>query len=469
MKYLYMILLFCFMSKISLAQLGSFGSIDTRCIGLANTSSSVSIGVYSIGINPANLAINQNEFIDFITVIPLPLVSLNTGTNFLSLDDLNYFFGGVDGKPRVLSEADKKRFNSLIEEGGQIFVNASTSLFSFGININDDVGAIAFSIQDIAGAKLQLPHALIDVALYGNPAGKTFNLDDSDIKVWWIRNYSLSYARNIINPTSSLYDRVAFGTTIKLIHGYSYIGTERVKSNFSTGSSNQLTGENDFLGYSTFSDEFGVKYDFDSVKNSSSFSLFPSPAGIGYGFDFGIAAIINNWRIALALTDIGKINWDKNAAEFSAFGEVYFDDLSDKSQLDSLEKHLTGNSRRIDKFSTSLPTTLRVGLSYKFEEGAVPGSLLFALDYNQGFNSMPGNSIYPRISFGTEWKPMDWIPFLRTGISFNKDFGFNWGVGLGIDISIVELHFATSNMQTIVAPNSSKQLSVSFGSRWKFN
>ena len=254
-----------------------------------------------------------------------------------------------------------------------------------------------------------------------------------------------------------------------LIHGYSYIGTDHVDYNINTSSSNEITGTTDLLGYSAFSDAFGVRYDFDSLQQNSSWGVFPSPAGTGFGIDFGFAAKLDNWTLSLSLTDLGKINWNKNAAEFSSFGEIYFDDISNKDQMDSLENIITGDSKKIEKFSTGLPTTLRVGTSYQFDEGTVPGSLLLAFDYDQGFNDLPGNTKFPRISFGAEWKPMDWIPYIRTGISYNTEFGINWGVGLGIDMKIIELNFATSNMQSFVAPNQSRQLSFSFGSRWKIN
>ena len=97
-----------------------------------------------------------------------------------------------------------------------------------------------------------------------------------------------------------------------------------------------------------------------------------------------------------------------------------------------------------------------------------PGSLLLAFDYDQGLNEMPGNSLQPRFSIGAEWKPMNYFPYLRSGFSLGGERGFRWAFGLGVDAGIVELHFATSDMQSVVVPNGTKTISVSFGSRWKF-
>ncbi len=468
MKFL-IIMIICFALTNVYAQFGSFGTIDARSQGLAGTSNSIARGVYSIGINPANLSIDKNDFIDFTTVLPFPSTSVNSGTNFITINDINYYFGGVNGESRLLTEDDKQRFNSLLSGGGLVFINASFSLFSFGINISEDVGAFAISVQDIAGAKLYIPESLSDIALNGNQQGRTYDLDDTNLKAWWIRNYSLSYSRIIAGNNSDSFDKLTFGVTGKFITGYSYIGTEKVNCSFATGQGNQITGQTDLLGYSAFSDMFGVKYDFDSVKQKSSLGLFPSPAGTGYGFDLGIAGKTGNWGFSIALTDIGKITWNNNAAQFSSFGDIYIDDLSNQEQLDTLENRLTGDSQKIHKFTTSLPTALRAGAHYSFDNGIVPGSLLLALDIDQGFNNLPGNSKYPRLSFGAEWKPMDWIPYFRTGISYNSELGIGWGFGVGIDIKIVELHFASSDMQSFITPNHSRHLSFSFGSRWKFN
>lgn len=449
------------------AQFGSFGSIDPRSQGLGGTSNSVSQGIYSIGNNPANLILNDKIFIDFLTLLPFPSVTINSGSNYISLDDINYFFGGIEGQARILTDADKERFTELMENGGLLFGTGAYSIFSFGINLQEETGSFAFTISDAAGVNLNLPRALPELFLNGNQLSKTFNLDDSDVKAWWIRSYAITHAREISTHNFPWFDQIAVGVSLKFINGFSYIGTERSNYNFTTGPSYEITGSADMLGYSSFSDAFGVKYDFDTVQNKGAFNLFPSPAGSGFGLDFGVTAKQNNWTFSLALTDIGKINWYKNAAEFSSFGKIYVDDILNNDQIDTLENRLKGNSRKIDNFSTALPAALRFGASYLFNEPLVPGSLLLAIDYDQGFNNLPGNSKYPLLSFGAEWKPMDWIPYIRTGFSFNADFGINWSAGLGIDINVVEIHIASSTMQSFLAPKYTRRIGFSIGSRWK--
>ncbi len=255
-------------------------------MGMAKTYNAISEGILAIGINPANLMKNENN-IEFSTVLPLPYVSVKTGTNFLSIKDFNYYFGGENGKARLLTETDKQNFNSLFENGGLLFGNATTNIFSFKFKPSNFIGAFAFSITDFAGAKMNIPQALPDLALTGNAIDKIYNLDDANVKAWWIRNYSLSYARDVNFIKQSLFERLTAGISIKLVHGYSYVGTERVNTSLQTNSNAEITGSSDMLAYAAFSKQLGVKYDFDSTETHSNFSPFPKPAGSGIGFDLG--------------------------------------------------------------------------------------------------------------------------------------------------------------------------------------
>lgn len=465
------IFLVCGLSITAFAQYGSSGTVDARSIGLAKTYNATSFGIYSLGLNPANLSIMDESTVEFSTLIPLPYISIHTGTDFLSINQLNYYFGGVNGKARVLTESDKQNFNDLFSNGGFVFANFSTSMFSFALNTGADVGTFALSITDFAGGNITIPQAIVDLGLNGNQSGKKYDFNDEKFKSWWIRNYSFSYSRELLNEPEDDITKILAGVSFKLVHGFYYAGIEKVNTKLETGNMNEIIGYADLIGYSAFSDAFGVKYDFDSTEHQSSVSPFMPPAGNGLGFDFGISFLLGqSWNISMAITDVGSIKWTKNAAEFNASGEIFVDDLTDDEQLDSLEEKFTGDSRSISGFSTGLPTAFRFGLGWMLneEDNILLGTLLLGLDYNQGFNDLPGNSKSPRVSFGFEWKPGDWLPYLRSGISVGGADEFAWAVGLGMYTDAIEFNFATSYFQAVVSPNSAKQISVAFGSRWKF-
>ncbi len=99
---------------------GSFGYTDAKSAGLALTYASNALGVDAIGINPANLALNDISKFSMKTLFPLPPISLSLTTP-LSVEKYNYFFGGVDdgtGKTvgRYLTQSDKDELNQLLGE-----------------------------------------------------------------------------------------------------------------------------------------------------------------------------------------------------------------------------------------------------------------------------------------------------------------------------------------------------------------
>ena len=454
------------------AQYGSVGGTDARSMGMGNTHNATAGGVFAIGINPANL-LNDNNFINFSTVLPLPSISVKSGTNFISINDLNYFFGGVNGQPRDLNDQDKQRLNSLFENGGLVLGNASIDIFSFELNLGPTPGAFAISINDVIDGNITIPHSLTQFALSGNPIGSNYNFNDTRASSWWLRNYSISYAGEIPGFLNNTFDKFFVGLTVKYVQGFAFIQSNQTTNNFlQTGTSGDITLSTNYSLQSAFSDNFGVKYSFDSTNNKqSSFSPFPSSAGNGLGFDLGFSASMGEqWNFSLAVTDIGSINWDKNTALTYSNGLYTITDFTNKTTKDSIKDNFKGESKSISGFTTDLPTALRMGASYKFNfnNSSFPGTLLLAMDINKGFNDLPGNTQNIRVSFGTEWKPMDWLPFVRSGVSFGGLFGFHWALGLGVDAGLVEFNLSTQDFQAFAAPNNAKYLSVAFNSRWKF-
>jgi hypothetical protein len=275
----YLILISLFSVSQSLAQYGSIGVTDARSMGLGKSYNACSRGVYSLGINPSNLVYGKNMSLDFATLLPLPQVSLKSGSDFMSWEDFNYYFGGVNGEGRQLTENDKKALNNLFKDGGTFFVYGTTHLFSATYKVNPLIGAFGLSITDYASSSITIPHALVDLAMTGNPSGYTFDFNDGQAKMWWLRNYSLSYAREI---PFNFFRKFAAGISFKLIHGYTYVGTEKNDTYFSTDSRAAISGEADLKAQTAFSDNFGVKYDFDPYPKRSRFNIFPLSGGLRF-------------------------------------------------------------------------------------------------------------------------------------------------------------------------------------------
>jgi hypothetical protein len=285
-----------------------------------------------------------------------------------------------------------------------------------------------------------------------------------------MRNYSLSYAREL-NFFSKYFDKITAGVTLKLIHGYFYAGTEKVNSFASINDRSEIVGRAEYLARTSFSQDIGIRYGFDEDdKTNNNFQVFPAPAGSGFGFDIGTAAVFEKvWKFSFSLTDIGSINWKKRTARFLAEGDILLNDVVSEAQRDSIIDIISGDGEYTDGFSTRLPLALRMGAAYSFEDDRdfIPGNLIVAFDYNQGFNKLPGNSTAPRFSVAGDWKPAQWGA-VRMGFSFGGLDGFNWAAGLGFESGVIELNIATTDLQSVPLPNNSKQISFAFNSRWRF-
>jgi hypothetical protein len=471
-------LLFAFNSIFAQSS-GSFGFTDAKSAGLAFTYASNALGVDAIGVNPANLALQDFTRFSMKTLLPLPPLSLSLTTP-LSVEKYNYFFGGVtdaNGKTvgRYLTQSDKDELNQLLGESDLIF-NTQIHFLSFAFNVSEKVGGFGFAFVDRIGSNIRLSKVFTDLVFSGLYPMKLYSFSDMDIKLSYTREMSFSYGRKIVDFDDKFIQSLYGGLAVKFVRGYYYLSTAKNNSYFKLENDNVIRGKWDYEIYHALSPSFAKNYGKDSIVSvdNFSFSLFPEPAGTGMGFDLGLTAILSNqMRVSLAVTDIGSITWDKNQAIIKGSGDFTFEGYSSKDQIDSLKdkfKQVTSDLK--SSFTTSLPTALRLGVSYRLDQAPFiskfPGRMLVSFDYNQGFNNEIGNSTKPRFSLGIDWKPGNWIPTVRTGISLGGKLGFRCGFGLGIMAGPFDFNIATSNFDSIVSQNTATKLNLYLETKWRF-
>lgn len=483
-KTVFVLFIISSMQFITNAQsIGSLGLTDARSVSLGNTYTTSSYGLYGLGTNPAALynLKNPNRKWELITLFPLPQVNINVGSNFLQANEFNYFFGessvNREGKKigRYLTNDDKQRLLDLFSNQATLFYDMNSTLFALLFKPNDKVGTFAFSIKDMTGSRITIPKDFFDLLLNGNTPGSEFSFSETKFQAAYLRKYSISYA-NSIKILPRLFDEFNFGFSLNIISGFFYMNLERMNSQFTTGENNSLRIKNDFLAYSSFSPNFGVKYDFDSTSNQkeTSISLFPTPAGSGFGIDLGMSAKINDvWSVGLSFTDLGSIKWTEKVAQLSSTSEVIITNIADTNQTKDLDKKLLGDKENkiISEIKSSLPSAMHLGIAFRLDKllkGKFPGQMLIVADYNQGFNQNLRNSVIPRFSLGAEWIPTNWVLEFRTGFSIGEIEGFNLAFGLGLDLGLIEFNFATNNIIGALKPNNAKNISVLLDSRWRF-
>jgi len=447
---------------------------DARSSSMAGAYTAISDGLYSIGVNPANLSMGRG--IELIMPLPLPSFSSMAGSNFFSLSDYNYYFSSytIDryGKKqgRYLSEADKENLIELFSKGGGIQLNLFVRYFALSVTPSEKFGTLAFSISDQIAAGSKIPTGLVELLFKGNPPNSRYNFNDAEFKAWWLRKYSFSYSKKFkISDQKS----INAGLSLNFINGLFYAGLDEIDSEFYTDSLGRIHGKAIYRAKSAFSPNFGIKYDFENNSpTEENISAFPEPAGTGIGIDIGINYRHNKaFTFAFAVTDIGNIKWNKRTAQFNVNRLVYLDDVSEEAQRDSLTNLFSTDSagKPVDKFSTPLATTLRLGASIDLSNlFDLRNKLLISGDFVQGLNKMPANSTSPRISIGIEWMPFKSFLTLRSGIALGGWAKFLWGLGFGFDFGLFEINAGTSNFQNVVSSSSGKMISVALDSRWKF-
>ncbi len=475
MKVFNILLLVLLTTGISNAQSGvSF--TDSRAAAMSSYLTASSNGVFSIGKNPANLALQSDHNFEIATVFPLPNINLFVGNDFMTVNDFNYFFSGEKNAVgetvgKFLNTSDKQKFKDLFSNGTGITSNISTILFGFSVYVSPKIGAFGISMSDKFAAQADVPQDLISLLLDGNTVERQYDLNGFDVKSWYLREYSLSYARELTKYFHNTFKNITAGISFKLIHGFGYLNLIKSDTKVTTRQDYSIEIRSNNLINSAFSPSFGVVYDFEDTTKSSSVGLFNKPAGTGLGLDFGVSGKVNDiWSFGVSITDVGSIKWNKDVAQYTASGNYTLSDITDKSLGDSLSSAFSGDGKFVDEISSSLPTALHFGVGFqldKFLKGNFPGNMLIVVGVDQGFNNMPSNSTKTRVSLGVEWVPLSWLP-IRTGVSLGGRENFHWGLGFGLDAGLVEFNFAASDFQSIILANNARKIGLSLGARWKF-
>jgi hypothetical protein len=431
-------------------------------MGMARTFVAASRGLDAVGVNPANLALREEGTVSF-SLFPL---AVHLGSDFLDYDIYTSYFTGVEtdsGRvPVYLTEEDERRILDAFDADVALTTtDLEARLFGASLRLRD-VGAFAFTVDERISALANLPKDYLEFAFSGNPPGSDYNFSGTEVKMTWAREFALSFATQI--PGIKFLQFMSGGVAVKYLQGYGYFEVQRFNTRLVTDNNGTLAGDVDFL-----SRRAGV----DPLQNRylNRYKLFPAPAGTGFAFDIGVAGAVNDFLfVGTGVTDIGWMRWSRGTQEQFIDSTFVVDDALDEQQRRRVEEALRGKKRPAGPFTTPLATTLRLGFAvdvHKVPEfESFPGELLVALDYNQGLHLEPGSTVTPRVSLGTEYKPVRWLP-LRTGISFGGTDQVNVAFGLGLQFSVFTFDIGSENITWLFAPRSFSYGSVAMGMRFR--
>jgi hypothetical protein len=438
---------------------GAWGGEKTsiRAIGMAGAVASASYGLDASGGNPANIGLRD----DWIVELGFFRFGLYAASDFLSYDIYTKYFTGTEGGegrvPVFLDEAAKQEILAEFDGPlGRMNIGFETLLFGVAVKASPSVG-VAFTVREQVRGFMEMPRNYVEFLLVGNPAGSLYDLSGLQLQGSWFRTYGLSagFEVPLLNSRSDL----TVGLTGKLVHGFSTYSTVSGDTRVETADNGTLTGEFHFA-----TRHAGI--DFDEARKLSEYGLFLSPAGTGFGVDFGITASLNSFlSTSLSVTDIGSIKWRDHARESIVDTTLIIDDILSVDQRKAIDRVISHQEQSIPSFTTSLPTLVRLGFAVQLDRVprlliSVP--LLVAIEYTQGIENVPGSSTKPRFSLGGEYQPIPWL-LLRSGFSVGGGENPALALGLGFELSTLRFAIATEDLSWVFAPGSFSHGSIAAG------
>ncbi len=389
------------------------------------------------------------------------------GSDFINYDIYKRYFTGVPNAtggrdPYQLTDVDK---NNILEvfPAGVSFTHLDFEMRYFGLTIHGDaLGDIGLSVTDKVATNLDIPKDYVRFAFFGlDSTGSSYDFTGTSVRAWYVRQYSLSYARNLPMLNYKYFSNVSAGIGIKVVHGFAAVITEKYNATIE----NRVRSDGGWDIVGNFDSRILRSTSFNPDDDNEKFDPLGTPAGTGLGFDVGVSAdVYPAIRAAVSVTDIGSILWTKNTKETIGSGSFVMSNPADKAQLDSLKDAFAGKDTTTGEFSIALPSAFHLGASIQVDQlpfiNWFPGHMLISLEYEQGFNNSPGNTTRARFAIGTEYRPVRWFP-IRTGISFGGIDRSNWGAGFGFDFGGFNWNFGTENLGLVFSNNNWDQ--VSFG------
>ncbi len=443
---------------------------NIRGLGMARTVNAASRGLNSLGVNPANLGMGGEGLLSF-DLIPF---GIRVSSELISYDTYRDFFTGVPGpdgtrQPKFLTTQDKEKILEAFPQG------VANTQFDFEVTAlgvsfyHPSVGGIGVSVVEHIGTRLVIPKDYLGMFLYGlDSSGSNYNFNETNLSGWWWREYNISYGMKL--PVK-LEDDIEFyaGIGVKYISGFGAMETERYVASIS----NERENANQYRAKLLFDylvRRSGVEI-ADPNREGANFSVFPQPAGSGFGVDLGFAARLPGFDVHLSFTDIGSVTWKRNIVETFGKYNLELTDPFEKQNEDTIQAAIRGKNRPGSEFSTSLPTKVRIGVSIGADTSNrpswIPDDLVLAADITQGFSESLGNSGTPRLSLGVEYRGIPVIP-LRTGLSIGDDSRLRWAFGLGIDAHNFSFDLATENLGLLFSLQNFDLYSFAMGFRFRF-
>jgi hypothetical protein len=343
--------------------------------------------------NPANLALFPERRVELFA---LRGGIGNDSYTLREYQELNGAFWDDDDKNTVLGGI----------HGSQVTLSGQASLRATGVSL----GHLAFSTETRGASRASLPKEALELLLYGNTVGETFDLEGARAEGVAFTELRLSFAgslRGVVPLAPRALDGWCAGASAKMLKGWGYGELLEAQGGVTTSVEN-LTG-NGYLRYVT------------------------AQGGSGFGFDLGLAGPVGRgWTASLAARDLAaRIKWTGQVEERTDCFAAPGISLGDDNEVVVTESVTVP----LGSVTTALPAVYSVGLARE------QGRLLTAFQLEAAGEQRLGASPALRASAGAAWTFTRWFA-LRGSLSLGGEDAAAIGGGAGFAWGPVQLDLA---------------------------
>ncbi len=361
----------------------AFSQMTARGLGMGGSYTAVARGVHAVSWNPANLGLPDNPGFS-MTILSAEAGVWNNSFTLGMYDRYN----GKHWTPQDVEDI----LGHIPDDGFGLDLHTAVRVMSFSI------GRMAFSFGGDVFSSVQLDKALFELGLQGNELGETYRFTQSGGE-----GVGLGIARfsmGIPIPVSFA-DAFSIGGTVSLLWGGAYVRTDEMDFTLDMG-----------------------EYSF-SIDGSYK-ATYAYLGEFGLGVDVGAAARFGeHWTVGASMTNvIGTVKWPEN--DSTLIGFVRGDSMTvwglGEDEIDLEDSTWTVGAEMI---SMQLPQVVRFGLAYE------SGPVLLSAAVSQRLSAETVITAKPRISVGTEYRGIPWLP-IRFGVVSGGRIGFGSSFGFGI-------------------------------------
>jgi hypothetical protein len=373
---------------------------NARSLGMAGSNYAIAEGNEYIGGNPALLAPKRSFDFEILLAGAHAMVKNNS---FSYTEYEKYFTTG-----------DSLTQNDIDDLFGNVPDDGWTGDFTLGARaLSIYARPFSLSIGGLSNGFMDVPKNALQIPFYGNSDLREYNIEELDGEAWGGASIDFGIGFPLTDYVPAEFDYFSVGLNAKYLVGLEYANIQ-----YSEG---KLITNEEFL------------------LLDARIETRRSDGGNGYGLDIGAFGVYEQkWILSFHVTNIlGDLYWNNtNTLEVLMYES---DSLFRFEDIGNLSKAKMDTSYTIGNFKTALPRSATFSAAYYLQP-----NLVLTGTFRQGLNKVLGNTTTPRISVGTEYKPIPVIP-LRAGIALGGDSGFALGLGFGIDAKIWQLNIGYLN------------------------